>query len=779
MPQRKSIAAPESFQTFGDLLVHLRKRARLTQEELGRAVGYSRPQITLLEKNQRLPSAATVSALFVPALDLDDAPELAQRLITLAALARKPRTNLPALINVLIGRGHETAQVRDYLLTPDKRLVTLIGPPGIGKTRLSLQVATELLPDFADGVFFVPLTPIEDPDLVASAIEQTLGFVQTDQRSVLERLKTGINDRQLLIVLDNFEQVIEAASLAPELLAACPRLKLIITSRESLRVPGEWLYPVPPLTIPAEEQLKTLTLGAADHFSALHLFVERARAVRPDFSLASDNVASIAMICQRLDGLPLAIELIAARIRLLSPQALLSRLTSDFALHADGMRGVPPRHKTLYNAIAWSYGLLSPSEQQLLARLSVFSGGFTPEAAQTVTQLPNVIAGLTSLLNKSLLLSTLDADGGARFDLLVMIHDFALDRLRESNEESVMRDRHVAYFFELARQAQAHWFGPEEARWTDQLEHESLNLHAALIWSFAQGAVKETLLAVYRLHGLWTARVRFTEGGQWYARLLPAYPEADNLKLRGLFMGLILARLRHDFAQMRAYLTEARALAEAIGDPLKAALLREEALYAREHGDAATAIADLKQAIQLHRQEQPSDLSEVNLCEALYWLAETWMLQGELEKSRPLWEEGLAWARERGSASYMSWGLSGLARLARLAGQCEKAADLSCESLAIKLQHRDRAGVAYALEELALVAAEQGNFDRTVILWSAAQHYRDILQAPALRVWQVEVETHLARANVQLGIDRFKTLQSEGRALSVEQAIEMALQTTN
>jgi tetratricopeptide (TPR) repeat protein len=509
-------------------------------------------------------------------------------------------------------------------------------------------------------------------------------------------------------------------------------------------------------------------------FSALTLFAERARAVWPDFALTPENTQTVATICRQLDGLPLAIELIAARIRLLSPQALLSRLTSDFTLHADGMRALPARQKTLQNAIAWSYDLLSRDEQILLARLSVFAGGFSLAAVEATTQLPNVLQGVTSLLNKSLLVRTSDEHGEARFNLLVMVHDFALDRLREVDEESMMRDRHAACFFELARQADAHWLGPEEARWLDQLERESLNLHAALTWSFTRGALKETLLAVYHMWGLWVQRGRRAEGAYWCARLLAAYPEADDLKLRGLVLGIALARLRYDFAQMYVYLNEARPLAEVTGGKLRTILLREEALYARAQGHEAEAVAALERAIQLHRQEQSPNISE-----ALYWLAEIWMMRGELEKSRPLWEEGLAHARQFGCAFHIGWGLGGLAHQSRLEGQFEKAVSLGRESLAIKWQHQDRIGIAFSLAELALIAAQQGNLDRAVRLWSAAQHYREIHHAPLSRAWQVEEEFHLARTSAQLGTDRFAALQADGRAMTLEQAIEFALRGMN
>jgi predicted ATPase/DNA-binding XRE family transcriptional regulator len=773
--------------SFGEWLKRQRGALGLTQAQLAQKIGCSTIALRKIEAEDRRASESIVERLAeifdvpvneraaflrfargdwaaTPSDTLGEAPWRA------SPPAIHPRSNLPAAVTSLIGRKQEIALVRDYL-KKDTRLVTLIGPPGIGKTRLGLEVAQEVSPDFAAGVFFIALASLDDPVLLAPTLVRTLGLVETKNRSPLEQIIDGIEDKPLLLVLDNVEHLVEGtAPLVSNLLTACPRLKLIVTSRESLRVPGEWLYPVPPLTIPDEAQLKQLSPAAALDFSALTLFTERARAAWPDFALTSENAQTVAAICRQLDGLPLAIELIAARIRLLSPQALLSRLTSDFTLHVDGMRALPARHKTLQNAIAWSYDLLSRDEQTLLARLAVFAGGFGLAAAEATTQPHNVIQGLTSLLNKSLLVRTSDEDGEARFNLLGIIHDFALDRLRERNEETMMRDRHAAYFFELARQAVAHWLGPEEARWLDQLERESLNLHAALTWSFARGALKETLLAVYHLGGFWVQRGRRAEGSQWCARLLAAYPEADDLKLRGLVLGLVLARLRYDFAQMQAYLNEARPLAETTGNQLKTIVLREEALYARAQGREAEAVAALERAVQLYRQEQLPDISE-----ALYWLAEIWMMRGEFEKSRPLWEEGLAHARQFESAFYTGWGLGGLAHQARLEGQLEKAIELGRESLAIKWQHQDQVGVAFSLAEQALIAAQQGNLDRAVRLWSVAQHYRDINYAPLSATWQAEEDLHLAQVSAQLGPDRFAALQAEGSALTLEQAVELAL----
>jgi predicted ATPase/DNA-binding XRE family transcriptional regulator/Tfp pilus assembly protein PilF len=559
--------ALDAFQTFGELLTYLRKRARLTQAELGRAVGYSREQIVRLEKNQRVPDRAVIAAVFIPALNLDDVPDLAQRLLDLVSGPRPVRTNLPAPLTSLIGREIDVAAVRDYLLAPDKRLITLIGPPGIGKTRLSLQVAGEVRSQFADGVFFVPLAPIVDLALVAPTVVHTLGFPERSAVRPEDRLISGIGQRQMLIVLDNFEQVVDAAPLCVELLSACANLKIIVTSRESLRVPGEWLYPVPSLTVPAEAQLKTVTPQTVDQFSALRLFAERARAVRPDFALTPDNTPAVAAICRQLDGLPLAIELIASRIRLMSPSALLTYLTSDFTLHADGLRGVPPRQKTLHNAIAWSYDRLSGEEQALLAHLAVFAGGFTLEAAQAITLLPNLITHVTSLVDKSLLVRSITAHAEVRFSQLEMIHDFARDRLRERNEEAALRDRHLAYFLDLAERADREMRGPDQIEWGRRIESEYDNLHAALEWSVTTCQTEAALRLLGALGWPWEVSGHYREARRWLDRIR-ALPDVDRYPDRYAHLLNHIARyslMQDRAAEARTLLEESQAIARRLG----------------------------------------------------------------------------------------------------------------------------------------------------------------------------------------------------------------------
>jgi predicted ATPase/transcriptional regulator with XRE-family HTH domain len=723
--------AHDAFQTFGELLAHLRKRAHLTQAELARAVGYSREQIVRLEKNQRVPDRAVVAAVFIPALDLDDEPKLAQHLRDLASSACQPRSNLPAQLTSFIGREAEVSAVCGYLLDPGKRLITLIGPPGIGKTRLSLQVAHEVLHDFADGVFFVPLAAITDPDFVAQAITQSLGLVESDQRSAQERLVEGIGARQMLLVLDNFEQIVDAAPLTDELLRVCPHLKIMVTSRESLRVPGEWLYPVPTLSIPAEAQVKTLTEQAADQFSALRLFEERARAVRPDFALTPDNLAVVSSICRQLDGLPLAIELIASRIRLMSPQALAAHLTSDFKLHADGMRGVPARQKTLHNAIAWSYDRLSQAEQMLLARLSVLAGGFTLEAAQAITQLPHATNSVMSLLDKSLLIRTIDAQGETRFGQLEMIRDFALNRLRERNDEAKLRDRHLAYFLDLAEQADRAIHGPQQLTWLDRLELEQDNYRAVFEWCLVmprpridlaeqprevEQYIETGLRLAQALNSYWTLRGHLSEGRSWIAELLERSDEVPaGVRARALVQAGALANLQGDYKQAKASTETGLTLCRELNDKSGAALaLLNLSSLVFERGDYTSSCELRLESQRLYREVG----DRAGVAEALLELAYAVVAISDYPRAATLFAENLAMWRELGDKRGIAWALNGLGDIAFLQNDHNRASLLFQESLINAQELRYREGVVASLYRLGEVARFSGHYAQAEVLFT-------------------------------------------------------------
>lgn len=544
--------------SFGDWLKRRRKAAGLTQEQLAQEISCSTSALKKIEAEDRRPSAQIVQRLAeifnipsseqlrflrfargdwnaVPVENIEDAPWRTS--------AKILRSNLPAPTSSLVGREKAMADVRGYLLNKDIRLVTLLGPPGIGKTRLSIELARALLNDFPEGMFFVALAPLEHPSLIASTIVQTLAYTEEKNRSARKQLVDGIGEKQMLIVLDNCEHLIqEVAELVSELLSACSHLKILTTSRESLRISGEWLYSVPTLEVLRESA--AIDIETAAKVPALTLFAERARAVRSDFVLDADNIQAVGSICVQLDGLPLAIELIAARIRLMSSQTLLAKLNDQFVLYADGMRALPVRQKSLHNAIHWSYNLLSAEEQGLFVRLSVFSGGFTIEAAEsifarTVSDTP-VTDLIASLLDKSLLQRTLNERGEPRFSMLATIQIFAANHLREKDEDTEVRNWHRAYFLELAEQADKEIHGPAQVEWMNRLELEHDNFRAALDWGVSSHQTRLSLRMLNALSWIWLVRNHFSEAESWFDKIsslseIRSHPELHARLLN--FMG--------------------------------------------------------------------------------------------------------------------------------------------------------------------------------------------------------------------------------------------------
>ena len=560
--------------------------------------------------------------------------------------------NLPAFPTPLIGREQEVMTLCALLRRPEMRLVTLTGPGGVGKTHLSLQIAVELLDDFANGVCFISLAPISDPDLVVSTIVHVFGLKETGDEPLLDLLKAYLRDKQVLLLLDNFEHVVVVAPVLAELLAVCSQLKILVTSRAVLHLRGEREFPVPPLDLPdLTHPAKSEALAQS---AAVVLFLDRARAVKPTFQMTAANARAIAEICVQLDGLPLAIELAAAWMKLLAPQALLGRLEHRLAVLTSGARDLPARQQTLRSTMQWSYDLLSAEEQRLFRRLSVFVGGCTLEAIEAVctpveSAQGHVLDAVASLLDKSLLQQMDQAEGELRLVMLETIREYGLEALAASGEAEATRQAHAVYYLALAEEA-AERSGPQQAVWLERLEQEHDNLRAVVGWSLepAEDAAqrREVLL---RLGGalveFWHVRGHYSEGRNVLERALAGSEGvAAPMRAQALSAAAMLANLQGDDERATILVEESLALSRTLGDTPGIA----QALYLLGHatwmqGDLARAVALLQESLELLRAMDDRD----SVAYTLYSLANLARYQGEYPKARVLLEESLALFRAR------------------------------------------------------------------------------------------------------------------------------------
>ena len=578
--------------------------------------------------------------------------------------------NLPVQFTPFIGREQELSTIQQLLSREDVRLVTLTGPGGTGKTRLGLQVAAELSDAFAGGVFFVNLAPLSDPALVVPTIAETLGIREAAAQSVLQRLREDLRQKQMLLLLDNFEQVVSAAGPVVDLLGACPQLKALVTSREVLHVQAEHEFPVPPLPLPDPKRLPDL--AALSHNAAVALFLQRAQAVKPDFQVTSANARAIVEICVRLDGLPLAIELAAARMKLLPPQALLPRLGQSLQVLAGAARDLPARQQTLRSTIEWSYNLLDAAEQQLFRRLSVFAGGCTLKAIEAVyTALDGnqgasqVLDRIASLIDKSLLQQTEQECEEPRFVMLETIRAYGLEALAASGEMEAIQQVHAEFFLRLAEEAEPEFRGAQQGKWLDCLEREHDNLRAVMHWLLehkGDGQRREMALRLgSALEEFWYVRGHHSEGLRFLEQaLLGSEGVAPPVRVKAL------------------YPTGEMALNE--GNQDRAQVLFEEGLaLSRELGDTAGI------ACFIH---------------GLGWVA--WS-RGNYPAARRLAEEALALWREVGDKECIPWALHLLASLASQQGEYARARALCEESVTIHRESGNKGGLAHELCQLAEV----------------------------------------------------------------------------
>jgi predicted ATPase/class 3 adenylate cyclase len=566
--------------------------------------------------------------------------------------------NLPVQFTPLIGRVQEVAAVQHLLQREDVRLVTLTGPGGTGKTRMALQVAAELSDLFPSGVYFVNLAPISDPVFVIPTIAQTLGLREVAGQPLLERVKEELQQKQALLVLDNFEQVVSAASQVTDLLVACPRIKILVTSREVLHVRAEYEFTVPPLALPDHKHLPKLE--ALSHYAAVALFLQRAQAVNSDFQMTSANARAIAEICVRLDGLPLAIELAAARVKLFPPEALLARLNQRLQVLTSGARDAPARQQSLHNTIAWSYDLLHAQEQQLFRRLSAFVGGCTLEAIEVVCAaldksngMGQVLDGLPSLIDKSLLQQTEQGEE-PRLVMLETIREYGLEALAAHGEVEATRQAHAAYFLTLAEQAEPELDDPNQAMWVARLEHEHDNLREALEWALEK--VIDEKAAERREIGLrlsvalkefWMVHGHYREARTFLERAL-ALSEGTSTSLRARVLRAIaaVAEVQGDIDRTEVVAQQSLALSRELEDTCGIAdSLGLLALAAWLRGKIVEAISLDEEQVRLLRQVgEPGEVAD-----ALFYLAEHVSTFGEYARGQALFEEALALFRQAGN----------------------------------------------------------------------------------------------------------------------------------
>jgi predicted ATPase/DNA-binding XRE family transcriptional regulator len=738
--------------SFGGWLMSRRKALGLTREDLAERLSCSPETIYKIEAGTRHPSRQ-IAELIAGFLGVPtDERELFIAFARGQGGARgseehpwraaRRLTNLPAPVTSLIGREREAEQVRDRLSQGGVRLLTLTGPPGIGKTRLAIEAARGLLGSFTDGVYFVPLAPLTDPDLLAATIARSVGVKEGSGDTLPDALAKHFENMRALLVLDNFEQILEAAPEVSQLLTACPWLKVLVTSREPLHLYGERTYPVPPLRLPDAGQLPSI--DEIGKYSAVALFVESAQAADPGFALTPENGEAVAQVCAHLGGVPLAIELAAARATHVMPEEMLQMLSGGIQLLTGGARDLPPRHQTLRNAIDWSYNLLNAGEQRLFRRLGTFKGGCTVVAAEAVCNPRGewgepISTGLLSLVDKSLL-SVERGEGGAaeaRYGMLETVREYAVEMLEESGEAAVVRRMHAEFYLALAESAEPELRGRDQKRWLERLSGEHDNLRAALLWLLSQGeegglARKEARSYAIRLASalgrFWIMGGHLTEGEGWYARVLEADDgegsEAAPQYLNALNLAGTIAGLQGDYD--------------------KTLLLAGKSLFvARARGDRA------------------------NMARSLNILGIIARRQGRYSEAEQYFTECLEHYRELGDKTWQAGVLSNLGVVAHIRGKYVEAQGHMGESIALRRDLGDTTGLTISIQNLA-------NMHREMREWEEA---RALLEESMTLMSQITAQSqrlHVPIAYAQLLCDQGSFDEAEDL---IEESLRVARKT--
>jgi predicted ATPase len=812
---------------FAALLKRHRLAARLTQDELAERAQISVRAISDLERGVRRAPHKDTLRLLTEALHLSDD----ERALLLESAHQARRTeasvptarpftsvgDFPVTLTPLIGREREEAAIAHLLLQDDLRLLTLTGPAGIGKTRLATEAALGLGAQFAPSVF-VSLASMSDPSLVLPAIAHALDLHDQPNQPTIEQLFEYLSTRGLLLVLDNFEQVAQAGPDVARLVAACPQVKALVTSRVALSVRGEHEFAVPPLDIPDLGHLPALE--DLTRYAAVTLFVQRARAVKPSFAVTPALAPVVAAICSRLDGIPLALELAAARIKILPPQALLARLGASLALLTNGPADLPERQQTMRRAIEWSYDLLDASQQRLFRGLAVFVDGWTLEAAEAVcgcNEVPvaTVLDELASLVSSSLVAQVEESDGEPRFRLLQLMREYGWEQLVAHGEASLLRSRHADYYRALAEKAAPELEGPNQRLWLARLAQEHSNLRAALDWARETQSIEYGLRLGSALYWFWKLHGHASEGRAWLEHFLPLQRPSESvgdktLRADALRAAGYLAWNQADHEAATALLAESLDLYRAQANvPGIAHVLNTQGRIADDRGDYARAVALYEEALALWRElgdvtqigRLLNNLACVAFLEERYaqarslfaeglalqraannhWsiaitlcnLGDTMRMEGDLATAATLIEEGVELYRELGDRGEIAYGLVNLADVVREQGNLERAALLNLEALTIASELGAMLAVARAQESMAAIAYSQGRSDLATQLFALATILRETHHLPRSGRHAKLCANHIDELHATLGEVAFAVAWDQGKHLSLDDAIHL------